>query len=318
MRLVVQIPCYNEELLLAKTIKSIPKNITGISEIITILIDDGSNDNSVEIAKKEGVKHIFKHKKNLGLAKTFMTGINESIKLNADIIVNLDADNQYNANDINLLVKPILDNSHEIVIGTRPIEEIKNFSYVKKKLQKIGSFVVRKISGTNILDVTSGFRAISKKAALQLIVFNNFTYTLETIIQAGNIGIPTTCVDIRINSDYRKSKLVKSNFNYIKNSFFIILRIILAYQPFRFFFTLGVLLFSIGVILGVRWLLLTYVFIEVGRTHIPSLILSITLMIIGFQTCITSLLADLMNINRQHLEEMRTIIKNFESKSKNS
>ena len=234
MKLVIQIPCYNEEKSLPITLNALPKKIEGIDEIEILIINDGSTDNTVEVAKGLGVKNIVEMPHNSGLAKAFVAGINASLSIGADIIVNTDADNQYCANDIEKLVRPIIDGSADIVIGSRPVSKIKHFSLLKKMLQKLGSFVMRLISSTDVEDAPSGFRAFSRNAALQLNVFDNYTYTLETIIQAKAKGLILECVPINVNPDLRKSKLVKNIFDYVRRSMFTMIRMFIIYRPFRF------------------------------------------------------------------------------------
>ena len=309
MKLIIQIPCYNEEETLASLLKTLPKKIMGFETIEYLLIDDGSNDRSIEIAKLYNVHHIVSHLNNKGLAKTFMTGINECLKKNADVIVNIDADNQYDANCIVNLVNPILNNEAEIVIGERPINEMKDFTYIKKRLQKIGSFVVRAMSRTNIPDTTSGFRAYSRNAAKQLNVFTDYTYTLETIIQAGQKNMSIISVDIKVNRVIRKSKLVKSMAQYIFKSVLTIFRVYAIYKPLKFFLTIGSIIFLLGFILGIRWLMLFYLVDDPNRTYLPSLILAAILLIIGFQTMALSFIGDLFSINRKLLEEIKFKLK---------
>jgi glycosyltransferase involved in cell wall biosynthesis len=305
MKLIIQIPCYNEEETLASLLKTLPKKITGFEKIEYLLIDDGSKDRSIEIAKSYNVHHIVSHLNNKGLAKTFMTGINECLKQNADVIVNIDADNQYDANCIVSLVNPILNNEAEIVIGERPINEMKDFTYIKKRLQKIGSFVVRAMSRTKIPDTTSGFRAYSRNAAKQLNVFTDYTYTLETIIQAGQKNMSIISVDIKVNRVIRQSKLVKSMVQYIFKSILTIFRVYAIYKPLKFFLTIGSIIFLLGIILGIRWLMLIYLVDDPNRTYLPSLILAAILLIIGFQTMALSFIGDLFSINRKLLEEIK-------------
>lgn len=302
-KLIIQIPCYNEEATLGVTLSELPRQLPGITSIEWLIINDGSNDKTVEVARSYGVDRIVNFSYNQGLAKAFMAGIEASLIAGADIIVNTDADNQYCADDIPKLIEPILSGRAEIVIGTRPIGKIKHFSPTKKILQKLGSWVVRIASNTDIPDAPSGFRAISREAAMQLNVFNEYTYTLETIIQAGQKGIPITSVPIRTNKYLRPSRLVKSITAYVQRSLFTILRIFMTYQPLRFFTILGSIPFSIGFMLGVRWLIL---FLEgTTRTRIPSLILAAILIIIGVQLWLFGLVADLMAVNRKMLEEIQ-------------
>lgn len=302
-KLIIQIPCYNEERTLGTTLAALPRHLPGIDTIEWLVINDGSKDQTVEVAKANGVDHIVQFKTNQGLAKAFMAGLQASLKAGADIIVNTDADNQYCADDIPELIKPILLGRAEIVVGARPIWKTKQFSPTKKLLQKLGSWVVRLASKTNIPDAPSGFRAFSREAALQLNVFNNYTYTLETIIQAGQKGIAITSVPIRTNSVSRPSRLVKSIPSYVVRSLFTILRIFMLYKPLRFFLLAGSVPFSLGVILGIRWL----IFFVAGseRTRIPSLILAAILILIGFQLWMFGLVADLMSANRKLVEEVQ-------------
>lgn len=309
-KLIIQIPCYNEEATLGITLSELPRSLPGISNIEWLIINDGSSDRTVEVARSFGVDHVVNHNYNQGLAKAFMTGLEASLLAGADIIVNTDADNQYCADDIPKLIEPILAGKAEIVIGSRPISKIKHFSPVKKLLQKLGSWAVRVASNTDIPDAPSGFRAISREAAIQLNVFNEYTYTLETIIQAGQRGIKITSVPIRTNKYLRPSRLVKSIPIYVQRSLFTILRIFMTYKPLRFFTILGSIPFSIGFFLGVRWLLLF--FSGTARTHVPSLILTAILIIIGVQLWILGLVADVMAVNRKMLEEIQLRIRRQE------
>ena len=303
MKLVIQIPCYNEEKSLPITFKALPKSIEGIDDIEIVIIDDGSKDKTVEVAKSFGVKHIVQMPHNCGLAKAFIAGLNKSLHIGADIIVNTDADNQYCADDIEELVKPILQKEADIVIGSRPVSQIKHFSPLKKILQKLGSSVMRLISSTSVEDAPSGFRAFSRSAALQLNVFDNYTYTLETIIQAKAKGLIIKCVPIRVNPDLRKSRLVTNMFDYIRRSLFTMLRMFLIYRPFRFFAILaGLFLFS-GALLGCRFLY--YYFSNQGSGHIQSLILAAILFITGVQIFVIAVLSELFSINRKLLEDIQ-------------
>ena len=232
MKLIIQIPCYNEEENLAKTINNLPKKIKGIDEIEYLLISDGSTDKSVEIAKKNGVHHILDFKVNRGLAKTFMSGIKEALSLGADIIVNIDGDNQYCGADIAKLVKPILDSKADMVIGERQIEK---FSFIKRVLQRLGSFVVRKISHTDVKDAPSGFRAYTRECAMKLNIYNNFTYTLETIVQMGRCNQRIENVKIRSNITTRKSRLFKNSLEYILKSMINVLKAFFIYMPMKTF-----------------------------------------------------------------------------------
>jgi glycosyltransferase involved in cell wall biosynthesis len=249
------------------------------------------------------VQHIVRFPKNRGLAKAFMAGLEASLAAGADIVVNLDADNQYCAEDIPKLVQPILEGRAEMVIGARPISEIQHFSFFKKQLQKMGSWLVRVASKTNVVDAPSGFRALSRNAALRLNVFNEYTYTLETIIQAGRRGITVLSVPIRTNGQLRPSRLVKSTLDYVRRSILTILRIFMTYCPMRFFFFLGAIPFSLGLLLGIRWLVLFWNIHP--ASHIPSLVLTAILLIFGLQLWVVGLIADLLAVNRSLLEDVQ-------------
>ncbi len=309
-KLIICIPCYNEEATLGLTLSELPRELPGIDEIEWLIVDDGSRDRTVEVAKDCGVNHIVSLPSNQGLAKAFMAGLEAALKAGADIIVHTDADNQYCAADIPKLIQPILTGAAEIVIGERPISEIEHFSPTKKLLQKLGSWSVRIASNTNIPDAPSGFRAFSRDAAIRLNVFSEYTYTLETIIQAGQKGMAITSVPIRTNGYLRPSRLVKSIPIYIQRSIFTIFRIFMTYKPLRFFLILGSIPFSIGFLLGVRWLIFFLGGSE--RTRIPSLILASILMLMGFQLWILGLVADIMAVNRKLLEEIQLRLRRAE------
>jgi glycosyltransferase involved in cell wall biosynthesis len=302
-KLIIQIPCYNEEQTLGLTLSELPRQLPGIDEIEWLVIDDGSRDRTVEVAKACGVDHIVRLANNQGLAKAFMAGLESSLKAGADIIVNTDADNQYCAEDIPALIHPIVLGTAEIVIGARPIQDIKHFSPTKKFLQRLGSWVVRLASNTRIPDAPSGFRAFSREAAMQLNVFNQYTYTLETIIQAGQKGMAITSVPIRTNGELRPSRLVKSIPSYIHRSILTIFRIFMTYKPLRFFLLLGSFPLGLGVALGMRWL--GFFLMGTDRTRIPSLILAAILILIGVQLIILGLVADLLAVNRKLLEDIQ-------------
>lgn len=303
MKLIIQIPCYNESGTLAIALNALPRKVEGFDCVEWLIIDDGSQDNTADIARANGVDHVIIHSGNKGLARAFMTGIDACLRLGADVIVNTDADNQYNADDIPKLVKPILEHQAEFVIGARPIEMVEHFSPVKKALQKLGSWVVRIASKTDIPDAPSGFRAISRETAQKLIVFNDYTYTLETIIQAGQKDISITSVPIRVNEELRPSRLVKSMASYIKKSIITIVRIFVIYRPFRFFGTIGITLFTLGFLIGLRFLF--KYFEGDGSGNIQSLILASILLGMGFQTLLIAFVADLLSANRKLLEDLR-------------
>ncbi len=312
MKLIIQIPCYNEEIALPVTLSQLPKHIDGIDEIEVLISDDGSSDRTVDIAKEYGVNHIVTSTHHRGLAKAFIFGIQRALYEGADIIVNTDADNQYCADDIEKLVKPILEKHADIVIGTRPIKEMKNFSFFKKCLQFLGSKIVRLLSSSTVEDAPSGFRAFSRDAALAINVFDNYTYTIETVIQSKTKGLHLVSVPVRVNSCYRKSRLVKNIFTYIQKNSFTILRMFIIYRPFRFFSFIGGLVFISGLILLSRFLFL-YV-MNLGSGHIQSLIISSILITTGFQITILGVLADLLSINRKLIEDIQIRIKKMENK----
>jgi len=302
-KLIIQIPCYNEEATLAVTLGELPRQLPGIDKIEWLIINDGSTDRTVEVAKECGVDHIVNFARNQGLAKAFMAGIEASLKAGADIIVNTDADNQYCVSDIPNLISPILLGQAEIVVGTRPINEIKDFYPLKKLLQKLGSWVVRVASNTDIPDAPSGFRAIGREAAMQLNVFNRYTYTLEMIIQVGQKGMGITSVPVRTNGYLRPSRLVKNIPSYVQRSILTILRIFMLYKPLRFFTFLGTIPFTAGVLLGIRWLL--FFFANYEKPRVPTLILAAILILIGFQLWMFGLVADLIATNRRILEDIQ-------------
>jgi glycosyltransferase involved in cell wall biosynthesis len=310
MKLIIQIPCYNEEESLGITLAALPRELAGVDVVEWLIINDGSSDATVEVAQRHGVDHIVSFPQNQGLAKAFMAGIEASLHAGADIIVNTDADNQYCAEDIPALIEPILSEKADIVIGARQIDEIEHFSASKKLLQKLGSRVVRMASNTKVDDAPSGFRAISRDAAIRLNVFNEYTYTLETIIQAGQNGLAVASVPVRTNPYLRPSRLIKGTPSYLKSSLFTILRIFMTYQPLRFFVLLGSFPFAAGFLLGVRWLVLYLG--GTPRTHVPSLILASLLMLIGVQLGIFGLVADLLSVNRKMLEDVQLRIRRIE------
>lgn len=303
MKLIIQIPCYNEAETLEIALNDLPKHIEGIDKIEYLIINDGSKDNTVEVARKWGVHYVVNFKKNKGLAKGFMAGIDACLRNGADIIVNTDADNQYVADDIEKIVRPILNGEADIVIGERPIDQTEHFSPLKKKLQHFGSWVVRKASKSDIPDAPSGFRAYSREAAMRLNVTNEYTYTLETIVQAGREKIPMTSVPIRTNGELRPSRLFSSMMGYVKKSMLTIVRAFMMYKPLQFFMILGSVLSLIGVGIGIRFI---YFFAQgVGDGHIQSLILASMMIIIGVLCGIVGLQADIIAANRKILEDIQ-------------
>ncbi|MBI5090898.1 MAG: glycosyltransferase family 2 protein [Candidatus Hydrogenedentes bacterium] len=302
-KLVIQIPCYNEEATLAIALAALPRQVAGVDTVEWLIIDDGSTDRTVEVALANGVDHVVKLPQNLGLARGFMAGLDACLRAGADIIVNTDADNQYDASDIPALIAPILKGEADIVIGARPITEIEHFSPIKKLLQLFGSWVVRMASRTNIPDAPSGFRAMSRNAAMQLNVFNEYTYTLETIIQAGQKNMAITSIPIHTNADLRPSRLVKSIPSYVKRSILTIGRIYMTYRPLKFFALPGLVSFLAGMLIGLRFVYMY--FTGGGQGHIQSLILGALLLGAGFFLVVVGLVVDLIAVNRSLLEEIR-------------
>jgi len=303
MKLIIQIPCLNEAETLEIALNDLPRQIDGIDEIEYLIINDGSTDNTVEVARNWGVHHIVTFKKNKGLARGFMAGLDACLRAGADIIVNTDADNQYNGDDIEKIVRPIIDGKADIVIGERPIDETEHFSPLKKKLQHIGSWTVRVASKSDIPDAPSGFRAYSREAAMRLNVVNEYTYTLETIVQAGHEKMAMTSVPIRTNAELRASRLFSSMFGYIKKSMVTIVRSFIMYKPLRFFGGIGTIIFLLGLILGIRYLV--FMFMGDASGHVQSLILASTLLMMGTMTIIIGLQADIIAANRKILEDVQ-------------
>lgn len=303
MKLIIQIPCLNEAETLTVTLNDLPKKIEGIDKIEYLIIDDGSTDDTVKTAREWGVDYVVHFCSNRGLAKGFMAGMDASLRNGADIIVNTDADNQYCGEDIEKLVRPILEGKADIVIGERPIDDTAHFSPLKKKLQHIGSRTVRIASETEIPDAPSGFRAYSREAALRMNVINRYTYTLETIIQAGHNKIPMTSVPIRTNPELRKSRLFHSMFGYIKKSVITIIRSFMMYKPLRFFGIIGTLFSVGGLALGIRFLV--YLFGGDGAGHVQSLILTAVLLLIGVFSYLIGLQADIIAANRKLIEDVQ-------------
>ena len=303
MKLIIQIPCYNEAETLEIALNDLPKHIDGIDEIEYLIINDGSKDNTVEVAKNWGVNYVVNFKKNKGLAKGFMAGLDACLRNGADIIVNTDADNQYCGEDIEKIIRPILNGEADIVIGERPIDQTEHFSPLKKKLQHFGSWVVRKASNSDIPDAPSGFRAYSRDAAMRLNVTNEYTYTLETIVQAGRTKMAMTSVPIRTNAELRPSRLFSSMFGYIKKSMLTIIRAYMMYKPLMAFTTLSTIPILGGIILGIRYIV--RLVNGVGGGNVQSLILCAMLIIIGVQTFVMGMLADVISANRKIMQDVQ-------------
>ena len=310
MKLIVQIPAYNEESTIAQTIRDIPKRLDGFTAVETLVVDDGSSDNTADAARKAGATHVVQLKNHRGLSSAFVAGIDAALRLGADIIVNTDADNQYAGADIAKLVAPIARGSAEVVIGDREVAKSPHMSPFKRMLQRLGSWTVGKASGVNISDVTSGFRAFSREAAMQINVFNPFTYTLETIIQSGNRNLGVHTVAVRTNAPTRPSRLYHGVGTYLRKSVATIFRIYALYKPLKTFFAIGSILMLAGVILGARFL---WLFTQGSRGHVQSVILAAVFLVTGFQTWLIALLADLIAVNRRLSEEVLIRLKKIES-----
>lgn len=310
MKLIIQIPCYNEAETLEIALNDLPKKIEGIDCIEYLIINDGSKDKTVEVAKKWGVHHVVNFKQNKGLAKGFMAGLDGCLRNGADIIVNTDADNQYCGEDIEKLIRPILNGEADMVVGARPIDETEHFSWIKKKLQHFGSWVVRKASNTDIPDAPSGFRAFSREAAMRINVVNDYTYTLETIVQAGREKIAITSVPIRTNGELRPSRLFNSIMGYVKKSMLTIIRAYMMYKPLRCFTFVAAVPTLIGLLIGFRYLY----FVAMGTSggHVQSLLLACTLIILGFVTLVVGLLADVLAANRKLIEDAQYHVRRAE------
>jgi glycosyltransferase involved in cell wall biosynthesis len=310
LKLFIQIPCYNEEKTLPATFADLPKAIEGIETIEYLVINDGSSDNTVDTAHKLGITHIVNFRVNRGLAYAFRAGIDACLRLGADIIVNTDADNQYSGADIEKIVKPIIEEKADIVIGERPIDTTKHFSWKKKQFQHLGSWVVRVASKTNIPDAPSGFRAYSREAAMQLNVINEYTYTLETIIQAGQKKMAITSVPITTNPETRKSRLFKNMWIYMSRSASVIFRSFLMYKPLKTFLFFGLLFLLVGIAIDIRFLIL---YLSGDKNyHTPSLILATTFIIIGIQTIIMGFIADIISANRKILEDIQKRVRDID------
>jgi glycosyltransferase involved in cell wall biosynthesis len=314
MKLIIQIPCFNEETTLPMTLRSLPRRIAGIEQIEVLVINDGSTDGTARRARELGVDHVVEFARNQGLGAAFRAGLDACLKLGADIIVNTDADNQYFGEDIEVLVQPILKRQADLVVGTRDIDSIEYFSATKKCLQKLGSWIVRKASGCPLADTTSGFRAFNREAALRTIVHSKFSFTLETLIQAGTGSLSVMQVPVRVNGKLRESRLAGSTWQYLKKSGATVLRVYSMYNPLKVFFVLGGTSFLVGFALGLRYLY--YYFVEGSSGHVQSLILSAILLILGFQILVIGLVADLIAANRRLNEEVLYRLRKMELSGK--
>lgn len=313
-KVIIQIPCYNEEESLPVTLEKLPRSLPGVDMVEWLVVDDGSTDRTAQVAREHGVDHLVQLPRNQGLARAFARGLEASVQAGADIVVNTDADNQYFAGDIPRLIEPILSGEAEMVVGERPINDIPHFSPLKKALQRLGSWVVRLVSKTDVPDAPSGFRAMSREAAMKLQVFNSYSYVLETLIQAGHKGMAVTSVPVRTNPELRPSRLFRSTVGYVARQGLTIVRIFMTYRPFAFFAVPGTLVFVLGFAGGLRFLY--FFLIGEGAGHVQSVILSALLLGSGVFLVVVGLLADLTSVNRKllegldwrlrRLEEMRT------------
>ena len=310
VKLIIQIPCYNEAETLPQTVKALPRALPGIDEIEYLVVDDGSQDETAEVARQAGVHHILRHNHRMGLAASFVTGLEACLRQHADIIVNTDADNQYHADDIEHLIEPILAGRADIVVGDRGVARLLSFSKLKRTLQRIGSWVIAQTSGVSTPDATSGFRAITREAAFRTLVLSEYSYTLETLIQAGSQRMTVEYVPVRTNPQTRPSRLMRSIPHYLANSGATIIRAYTMYRPLRVFTFISVFMIAIGMAIGVRFLY----FFAIGRGsgHLQSLLLGSVLIIIGFQTLLIGLVADLIGFNRKILEEVLFRIRKIE------
>lgn len=316
MKLIIQIPCYNEENTLPLVLSTIPKKIPRVDEIETLIIDDGSKDRTVTVAEKYGVDYIVRHVGNKGLAASFADGIDEALRQGADIIVNTDGDNQYPQQDIPQLIEPILNGTHDIVVADRQTDKISHFSPIKKFLQRLGSSMVRRASGTTIPDAPSGFRAYSRRAAMSLNIVNTFSYVTETIIQAGKKKIAITHVPVTTNPKTRESRLFKNIFQHVQKSTVGILRSYAMYEPFKIYLSVGAGFFSLGLSPYLYFLILAIAHGEKVGGHVQSLLAGGILMILGFLFVVIGLLADLIAINRKLLEDSLYRLKRMEYSEK--
>ncbi len=312
MKLIIQIPCFNEEATLKDAVAALPREVEGFDTVEYLVIDDGSVDRTVETAREAGVHHLVRFAQNRGLARAFMAGIDACLQLGADVIVNTDADNQYDASCIPALTRPIREGRADMVVGDRQVDSVENFSRAKKKLQRFGSWVIRQASRSDVPDATSGFRAISREAALGLFVTNEFTYTLETIIQAGAHKMKLDAVPVGTNAPTRESRLFHSMWGYIRRSFITILRIYTMYNPLKSFLSVAFVFFLGGLAAGGRFLY--YFFITEGATgHTQSLILAAILILAAFQIALSGFVADLISANRKLIESVLKRVRRLEA-----
>ena len=309
-RLIIQIPCKNEAATLEQTVRALPTSMAGVDRIDVLVIDDGSTDGTADVARRIGVAQVVRHTKNLGLAAAFRTGLDAALKMGADVIVNTDADNQYHASDIEKLVEPILAGRADLVVGDRGVGALAHFAWYKRLLQRLGSWVIGKASHLHTPDATSGFRALTREAALRTLVLTSYSYTLETLIQAGASRLAVEFVPIGVNPNTRPSRLMRSIPHYIANSTVTIVRAYSTYRPLRVFTAIGLLLIVLGMLPGVRFI--WFVVQGEPRGHIQSLILAAILLIVGFQVLLIGLVADVLSFSRKILEETNYRVRRLE------
>ncbi len=312
VKLIIQIPCLNEAQTLPGTIRDLPRALPGVDVVEYLVVDDGSKDDTVGVARREGVHHIVRFRRHKGLAAAFMAGIDASLRLGADYIVNTDGDNQYAGDDIARLIEPLVAGKADIVIGDRNIQAVEHMSLARKKLQQLGSWVVRQVSNTKVPDTTSGFRAYTREAALRMTIVSQFSYTLESIIQAGKKRMAIAHVPIKTNRRTRRSRLFDSVWTYLKASAATIIRIYAMYEPLKVFGSIGLCLFGAGIAIGLRFLYYYFYFTTAARGHLQSLILAAVLMIVGFQVALIGLLADVISGNRKLLEDVLYRVRRLE------
>lgn len=311
--LVIQVPCHNEEEVLPRVLADLPRALPGIDRIVTLVIDDGSTDRTVEVARAHGAE-VVRLPVNRGLARAFLTGLDRAVALGADIVVNTDGDHQYRGEDIAKLVQPVLEGRADLVVGTRPVAEIASFSPLKKLLQRLGSWATRVASGTTVEDAPSGFRAMNREAAMRLHVFNRYTYTVETIIQAGRKGMRVLSVPVGVNPVTRPSRLVKGSGSYVMRQLNVMVRVFMTYKPFRFFAIPGTVLGALGTALLLRFL--WFYATDGGRGHVQSVIIGALLAGAGLFLAVIGLLADLIAVNRQLLEDVEWRVRRMEDRGR--
>jgi glycosyltransferase involved in cell wall biosynthesis len=311
-KLIIQIPCLNEAQTLPGTLRDLPRQVAGVDVVEVLVIDDGSRDGTSDVARAGGVDHIVRLRRNKGLAAAFQAGIDACLRAGADIIVNTDADNQYAASDIPRLIEPLLRGEADVCIGDRNVAEVRHMSWRKRQLQRLGSWVVRQVSSTSVPDTTSGFRAYTRDAALRMTIVSDFSYTLETIIQAGKRRMAIAHVPVATNARTRESRLFGSAFGYIKRSSATIVRIYTMYEPLKVFTYIGLAVFAVGFAIALRFLYHYFADFTGGGRYIQSLVFAAVLMIVGFQVVLIGLVADVISANRKLLEDVLYRVRRIE------